>query len=285
MTFRSIPVGLSIAVATLWSAAAWAQVDNADRPESEAPAPTAPEPTAAPPPSDQADTTETDPEQALVEAAARDYDQGRFEEAAAKLEEGYRLYQKPLYLFNLGQVHRLQKDCAAAEAAYRRYLDAASLQDEHRSLAAKHHTEMSACLAQATPLLPEPPPAPAPAELRVPAAPAPPAEPPSGRWMRPTGIALLATGVVAAVGATYFGLKALDLAEDNARAEYGSDAFFDSESKGRTANALAIGLGIGAAVTGGSGLTLFLLTPPVPKAAPGQSAVSRMPLLGWGGRF
>src|SRR5438552_411056 len=105
------------------------------------------DPAAAPAGTDGgADGAAADPEKALVERAVRAYDEGRFDEAVADFSEGYRLYRKPPYLFNLGQAQRQQKKCGDALGAYRQFLSEAPADDERRPLATRRVAEMQKCV-------------------------------------------------------------------------------------------------------------------------------------------
>lgn len=62
---------------------------------------------------------------ALFEESENLYRDGKFAEAAAKLEEAYQLHQEPILLYNLGRARDGNGEFDAAVTAYRSYLDSA----------------------------------------------------------------------------------------------------------------------------------------------------------------
>jgi len=62
---------------------------------------------------------------ALFEQSEALYRDGKFAEAAAKLEEAYRLHQEPILLYNLARARDGNGELEAAVTAYQSYLDSA----------------------------------------------------------------------------------------------------------------------------------------------------------------
>src|SRR5580698_825434 len=61
---------------------------------------------------------------ALVEQAARAYDQNQLDEALQLLARAFALSPRPSILYNQAQVLRAKDDCVAALDAYRRFIEA-----------------------------------------------------------------------------------------------------------------------------------------------------------------
>jgi hypothetical protein len=190
------------------------------------------EPVAAEVTSQQART----PEQALQERAMSHFDAGRLDEALAELAEGYRLYKKPSYFFNVGQIQRKRSNCHEALVAYERFLsEATAPSEEMRVIATDHLAEARQCER---------------ARKR--------------RSMRVTGWSLVGVGGAAAIGAALFALEAK---RDSDKA---SSRPYDPAltAAGERADRFAIGFSIGALVAGISGATLLWLAPSAAPAAP-----------------
>ena len=223
-----------------------------------------------------APAVDADAEKALFERGSRDYDEGRFDDAAAAFEEAHRLYGKPGYLFNLAQVRRMQKACGPALSAYRKYLANAPPDDQRRTLALRYESEMQRC---AQPAVTRPP---APVQLEaqrtVPHAPR---QSPAARWMRPAGIAAVGVGAASGVAAALFQWHARHVSNEvNA-----PGARFTQErvDQGQRSQRIAVGLLIGAVVAGSAGTTFLLVSP---AAAPGDTgAAARGPVLVYAGKF
>jgi hypothetical protein len=175
-------------------------------------------------------------EQAMQDRAMSHFDAGRLDEALAELAEGYRLYQKPSYFFNVGQIQRKKNNCHEAMVAYERFLsEATSPSEEMRVIATDHLTEARQCER---------------AEKR--------------RILRVTGWSLVGVGGAAAIGAAAFAIAAK---RDSDRAS--RDAFDPAlMAAGERADRFAIGFSIGALVAGLSGATLLWLAPSAAPAAP-----------------
>jgi hypothetical protein len=142
----------------------------------------------------------------------------------------------------------------------------------------------SAPAASASSGLVAPPSPPPPASSGAPAvspptppAPAPPAQPPSGGWMRPVGITAGAVGVVALVGAGVTGLllqghkETVDQDCDRAARLCSSQKGLDAAASGKTLGPINLALWIVGAVGAGSGAYLFFSAPRESTIQPGVS--------------
>ena len=83
---------------------------------------------------------------ALVEQAARAYDQNRLDEALGLLARAYELSARPSILYNRAQVLRAKDDCAAALDAYSRFVAETTPDDPNRDRASRRRDEMQACV-------------------------------------------------------------------------------------------------------------------------------------------
>jgi tetratricopeptide (TPR) repeat protein len=157
------------------------------------------------------------------------YDAGRYDEALAELAEGYRVYKKPNYFFNVGQIQRKKNNCREAVAAYERFLsEAAAPTEEMRTIAVDHLAEARDCES---------------AHKR--------------RIMRAAGWSLIGVGAASAIAAGLFALEAKRDSDRASRGPYDPSVMADGERADR----FAIGLSIGALVTAVSGATLLWLAP------------------------
>src|SRR5580692_6438746 len=85
---------------------------------------------------------------ALIEQAARAYDQNQLDEALRLLARAFALSPRPSILYNQAQVLRTKDDCAAALDAYRRFIEATAPDDPDRERALRRRDEMQACADQ-----------------------------------------------------------------------------------------------------------------------------------------
>src|SRR5580698_2503962 len=85
---------------------------------------------------------------ALIEQAARAYDQNQLDEALRQLARAFALSPRPSILYNQAQVLRAKDDCAAALDAYQRFIAATASDDPDRERALHRRDEMQACADQ-----------------------------------------------------------------------------------------------------------------------------------------
>src|SRR5580704_4429633 len=88
---------------------------------------------------------------ALIEQAARAYDQNQLDEALRLLARAFALSPRPSILYNQAQVLRAKDDCVAALDAYRRFIEATAPDDPDRARALHRRDEMQACADQRAP--------------------------------------------------------------------------------------------------------------------------------------
>jgi tetratricopeptide (TPR) repeat protein len=255
---------------------------------------------------------------ALVEQAARAYDQNQLDQALRLLARAYQRSPRPSILYNQAQVLRTKNDCAAALDAYQRFISATAPDDPDRERAVHHRDEMQGCVDQrpaakapvqpvAAPPAPRPaaPLTPAPIEAAPPVdrpppllSPSPARAAPAGevrhaRARRIAGWALIGAGVVAAGAAAALGWQAHhlqgELNADLARDPRWTSGLQSLDDDGRRDAAAAWWCGAAAALTAGGGATLLMLSRPSPEAE--RAAASRPPplraiaLFGWSGVF
>jgi hypothetical protein len=223
----------------------------------------------------------------LYEEGLRHYDRAEYDDAIIAWTEAYRLTKAPLLLFNIGQAHRLDGDCAQARRFYADYRREAPSPKNADELAAAE----ALCPATTAPSgdapvrAPAPPPAPAPASAPAAPAAAPPVPapalvaPPSthnrrprnnpGRTRRIGGIALAGTGLALAVAGTWFATRAADASQT---VEQTGGAWTPDlaalEDRGQRDSLLAISLGALGAAAIVTGTLLYVLgrrpsTPPL----------------------
>lgn len=235
---------------------------------------------------------------ALVEQAARAYDQNQLDEALRLLSRAYELSPRPSILYNQAQVLRGKDDCAGALDAYRRFLEAAPPDDANRDRATRHRDEMQACADQR-----KPPPAPAPPRLEIkepvvparpagvvvsaPAAPAQPREqsPSHRRAMRAGAWTALGVGVLAAGVAAAFAWQAHGI-ENQLESEQllWSDVQSRVSEGQRDATAARLCAGLAALAGGGSVALFWLSRGPADDSGP-PAAQPRAGLAGFSGTF
>lgn len=240
---------------------------------------------------------------ALVEQAARAYDQNQLDEALRLLARAFALSPRPSILYNQAQVLRAKDDCVAALDAYRRFIAATAPDDPDRERALHRRDEMQACADQRAPRpkpldLAAPPPA-----VSVPPASAPPAlvVSPSGpsdheevrpvdhrRAMRVTGWAAIGVGVVAAGVAAAYAWEAHHLQDElNTVLSQKNPTWTDTQKsqsqEGSRDASRAWWFAGAAALAGGGGATLLILSRP--PAAAGSASEPHVALLGWSGTF
>jgi tetratricopeptide (TPR) repeat protein len=240
---------------------------------------------------------------ALVEQAARAYDQNQLDEALRLLARAFALSPRPSILYNQAQVLRAKDDCVAALDAYRRFIDATAPDDPDRERALHRRDEMQACADQRAPR-PKSPDLAAP----VPPAQAPPAlvvSPPSPsdhqevrpanhrRVLRATGWAAIGVGVIAAGVAAAYAWEAHHIQEElqgelnTVLANQGNQSLtayqLTQNSDGSRDASRAWWFAGAAALAGGGGATLLILSrPPAAGGAPSEPHVA---LIGWSGTF
>jgi tetratricopeptide (TPR) repeat protein len=117
------------------------------------------------------------------------YDLGHYEEAISEWEQAYRLSQKPLLLFNLGQAARLKGDCGKALTYYRAYLRVAP-EAENVSEAEGFVTELKGSCHERT------------------------EAPKRGKTKKAIGLVLAGSGVAALAVGVYFGSRASSLGQE-----------------------------------------------------------------------
>ncbi len=153
-----------------------------------------------------------------VKQATAAYNLGRFDEAAERYEEAYRLVQDPVLLFNIGQSYRLGDKPEKAIFAYRAYLRTAPLDAPNREVVEKHIAELKHQLEAKSAQ-----PAPAPASQPATAPPPPPVpEPPPTSPVAPAGPAEPAPAPASAMPPA----ERLDLEASASRAETGPRPFY-----------------------------------------------------------
>ena len=254
---------------------------------------------------------------ALIEQAARAYDQNQLDEALRLLARAFALSPRPSILYNQAQVLRTKDDCAAALDAYRRFIEATAPDDPDRERALHRRDEMQACADQraSRPKPPEPaaaappaqapppqilpalaPPAPAPAALVV-GTPVPPEDRPVDhrRALRVAGWAAIGVGVVAAGVAAAYAWEAHHLQGElqgylNSAPQQNAlwPPAQQSEYLEGTRDASRAWWCVGAAALagGGGGALLILSRPPATAGAvAGTPPEPHGALIGWSGTF
>jgi tetratricopeptide (TPR) repeat protein len=253
---------------------------------------------------------------ALVEQAARAYDQNQFDEALQLLARAFALSPRPSILYNQAQVLRAKDDCVAALDAYRRFIEATAPDDPDRERALRRRDEMQACAdqrasrttppapaaappAQALPAVVPPalaPPAPAPAVLVV-STPVPPEDHPVDhrRALRVAGWAAIGVGVVAAGVAAAYAWEAHHIQgelQSYLNTAPQQNALWpptqQSEYQEGTRDASRAWWCVGAAALagGGGGALLILSRPPAAAGAvAGTPSEPHVALIGWSGTF
>jgi hypothetical protein len=148
-----------------------------------------------------ADTAADSRVTALIEVAARQYDQGLLDDALQTLQRARSLSARPGILFDIAQVQRGRKDCSAALAAYEAFVAQVDVADPDRERALRRIAEMQECVAgEAAPLPSSPPATPAPAPS--PAAQAPKGVAPPGFVAEPPGAVDPARSAVVSIATT-----------------------------------------------------------------------------------
>jgi tetratricopeptide (TPR) repeat protein len=197
---------------------------------------------------------------------------GQYDEAVREYEAAFALAELPDLLYNLGQVHRLRGDKAAALAHYQRYID---LAPDGRGVAKAREfaAELAIDLAQESALarshaedfvrgagegaprrMPLPPPPPvAVVPRRAPPSPGDAAPPDGGggRTLRIAGLATGGAGVAALGGAVAFALRGRSLSAEQDDADaYDPDLVARGEAANRNA-IICAAIGGAALATGG----------------------------------
>jgi hypothetical protein len=85
---------------------------------------------------------------ALIEKAAKEYDEGQLDSAVRTLEEARALSSRAAILYNLAQVNRAKGACAPALDAYTRFLEQTAPDDPNRERAQRRQAEMKTCVAE-----------------------------------------------------------------------------------------------------------------------------------------
>jgi len=242
---------------------------------------------------------------ALIEQAARAYDQNQLDEALELLTRAYGLSARPSILYNQAQVLRAKDDCAGALDAYRHFLETTTPDDPNRERALHRRDEMQACADQraaatAPPKLTPPPPAaaasPPPAVLVRTPAPTdrPEGDHPSGhrRAMRAAGWTLVGAGVLAAGAAAVLAWEAHDkqaeLTQDLRKmvhpewTEHEKSLYDDGP---RYATAARWCGAIAAAAGAGGAALLIIARPPATGGSAAANTAFPATLIGWSGNF
>jgi tetratricopeptide (TPR) repeat protein len=222
----------------------------------------------------------------------KDYAAGKYAGAAVKFEAAYALDPDPAYLFNIAQAYRFDNACAAAAAAYRRFLAIAP--DAPNAAKVKQFIEQSdECAKTQAPVTPVEPPRPPPERIE-PVVPPPPERPSSsspGRGQRIAGVAVGASGLVGLGLAAYFTYEASDYTSQRealcaneiestgtcvwtVEREQKENALDDQGKRAQLLARLSWGIG-GAALVGG--VVLYLLAP---RASGERAAVTIAPSQG-----
>src|SRR5450631_2923676 len=232
---------------------------------------------------------------ALVEQAARAYDQNQLDEALRLLTRAFALSPRPSILYNQAQVLRAKDDCVAALDAYRRFIEATAPDDPDRDRALRRRDEMQACADQRATrpaplvLAPAAPPAQAPPALVV----SPPG--PSGheedrpvnhrRALRVAGWASIGVGVIAAGVAAVYAWEAhhiqgelqgdvnSTLSQKTTWTQAQQSRYQSQYLEGSQDASRAWWCAGAAALAGGGGATLLILSrPPAPTGAAAGTA-------------
>jgi tetratricopeptide (TPR) repeat protein len=235
------------------------------------------------------------PVEAHYSQGMKQYTLGHFPEAIEEFEKAYDLKPEPIFLYNIAQSHRQNKNPERALFFYRRYLEAEP-QAKNRAEIEKRMQEMQALLAEekeraATPPISPPPVAPTPPPAPVvvtpsPVQPPPPVAPPEaastnpGRGLRIAGIAVGCVGLAGIGTGIIFGVHSNTLYNEARQGTY--DKTKDDSSKTfQTLEWVSLGVG-GAAVA--TGIVLYIIgataTDPdrtvslVPLLAPGMRGIA-----------
>jgi tetratricopeptide (TPR) repeat protein len=183
------------------------------------------------------------------------YDLHEYDQAIARFKEAYRLFDDPVYLFNIAQAYRLAGDCPNAVAYYKSFLRGAP--PEQHGKVRETLDELEPCPAPARDPEPEPDPEPPP-----------PPAPTTTRTGRPAlrlgGVISAGAGVLAGAVAIVFAWRSRDAA-DQVDAARGEDPFEWTpalealDARGRRDETLAIAFGIGGAASVVAGGVLYVL--------------------------
>jgi hypothetical protein len=224
----------------------------------------------------------------------KQYTLGHFSEAIEEFEKAYDLKPEPIFLYNIAQSHRQNKNAERAIFFYRRYLEA-DPRSANRAEVEKRMKELQASLAEekerAAAPAPQPPPvAPAPpapvAATPAPVQPPPPVIPPEpvstnpGRGLRIAGIVVGSVGLAGIGTGIIFGVHSNSLHNEARQGTYDKNKD-DSSKTFKTLEWISVGVG-GAGVatgiilyivgaTGGPSQTVSL----APLLAPGVTGIAR----------
>jgi tetratricopeptide (TPR) repeat protein len=215
----------------------------------------------------------------LAASGQRHFDLGEYDEAIADYRAAYKLTPKPGLLYNLAQAFRLDGDCLTATRMYRNYLRLAP-ESRHRPIVEQHLDALATCAAEREAAgasaaategsdpedVPPPPP---PKEEEIVATPPPDPEPPpappprgSGRKRKVIGLAVAATGAVAAAAGGYFAFDAMRAGDEVSRgyAEGAAWSELDAiDARGRRSEVIGISLIAAGGVAVVCGATLYVL--------------------------
>lgn len=100
-------------------------------------------------------TSDEDAARELYVEGMRLYNLGKYDEAIARYEQGYRLAPLPGFLYNLAQAYRLKGDCAQAYRLYKNFLRLAE-EVEHRAEIEGLMAEMDECRNKDAPAVDNP---------------------------------------------------------------------------------------------------------------------------------
>ena len=219
------------------------------------------------------------------------YTLGHFPEAIEEFEKAYDLKPEPIFLYNIAQSHRQNKNAERAIFFYRRYLEAEP-RAKNRAEVEKRIKDMESLFAEekeraAAPAVQPPAVAPAPPAPVVVAAPAPIEPPPSpekvsanpGRGLRMAGVVLSGVGLAGIGTGIYFGVHQASLYNQAHDTTKGYD--YQKDQSAGTFQALEwVALGLGGAVLA-TGVVLYIVG--ASTSGPSQT-VALVPLLAPGVR-
>jgi tetratricopeptide (TPR) repeat protein len=200
----------------------------------------------------------------------KQYTLGHFSEAIEEFEKAYDLKPEPIFLYNIAQSHRQNKNAERALFFYRRYLEA-DPRTKNRAEVEKRMREMETLLAEekeraSAPAISPPPVAPTPPAAVVLPVPAPVQPPPPvaqpeaapanpGRGLRIAGIVLGSVGLAGIGTGIIFGVHSKTLYDEARQGSY-NKAKDDSSKTFQTLEWVSIGVG-GAAVA--TGIILYII--------------------------
>ncbi len=206
------------------------------------------------------------PAEAHYSQGMKQYTLGHFPEAIEEFEKAYDLKPEPIFLFNIAQSHRNNKNAERAMFFYRRYLEAEP-RAKNRAEVEKRIKEMEKSLAeererlapppvQPVPVAPRPPPPPpVVAPLPLPPEPPPPVAPPTtsaanpGHGLRIAGIVVGSVGLAGIGAGIAFGVYQANLHDQAFRGTF-DQTKLNSSNTFETIEFISFGVGGAALATG-----------------------------------